>query len=878
MHDPVILIRGSRDKGKVKGVGMPAASPATLAQRALDLVPTDPRRARATAESVLAAPSADPQQQVIARRALGLATRELHDAASAAGHLRRAVALAERRGLDRLAAEARMSLALVLDDLGRQGEALRAIEEALAVLTGLPQARARMQQAIILHRMGRDADALAGYRAALTVFRRYGDGIWQARTLVNRGVVHAYQGNFALAQADLHNAAEFYHAEGNAFALAQVQHNLGFVFAQAGDVPAALEWYDQAEGYWRRNGSPAAVLTDRAELLLSASLLPEAAEIAAAAVEASRKARLAAPLAQARLLLARVALAAGNPAEAARSARAARRAYIRQGRTNWAELARYAEVLARPTHRKVRSAAAALEATGWTVPQWDAWLDAAQLAIQAGDLNAAREDLERARGAHKRGAGRQRARAWHVEAQLRLAGGDRSGAKRAAATGLREVDAYRASLGATELRIRGTSVGAELATLRLRMALEEGRPAEALTWAERARANALRLPPTKPPAAEIAAPLAELRRVAAELSAVPTDQRRAARLLRRQRVLEEQIRGAIWRTPGSGLVEPAVPLAELAAALGDRALVEILNVDGELHALVVVDGRVRHRPLGPLAAIADEVHALRFALRRLVLGQGNRRSAQGALAHAVHRLNETLLDPLSDWLGERGLVLAPTGVLHALPWALLPGCAGRALTVTPAATLWHRAATAPSVDGPTVLVAGPQPPQAPAEVETLAALMPGVSVLSGARSRTRSVLDALDGARIGHLATHGEFRADNPLFSHLLMADGPLTVHDLSTMERAPELLVLSACDTGLSAVHPGDELMGLSAALLGLGTRTIIATIGPVDDEVTGEFMIDVYRRLGSGAAPAVALAEAQAAATEEARTTTHSFVCLGA
>jgi tetratricopeptide (TPR) repeat protein len=676
----------------------------------------------------------------------------------------------------------------------------------------------------------------------------------------------------------MRTAAEFFAAEGHAAALATVHHNLGFVFAQAGDVPTALHWYGRADDYYRRNGSPGVVLADRAEVLFSASLLPEAAEVAAAAVEASAKARVPGALAQARLLQARIALAAGDPSEAARAARSARRAFIRQSRTAWAELARYVEVSARPTHRKARVAAAALESTGWTVPRWDAWLDAAELAIRAGDLDAARVDLDRAQGARKRGAGRQRARAWHVVAQLRLANGDRSGAKRAAATGLREVDAYRASLGATELRIRGTSVAAELATLRLRMALQEGRPAEALTWAERARASALRMPPTKPAATEIAAPLAELRRVAAELSAVPTDQRRAAHLLRRQRVLEEQIRRATWRTPGSGLVEPTVPLADLATALDDRALVEILNVDGDLHALLVIDGRVRHRALGPLAAIADEVHALRFALRRLVLGQGNRRSAQGALAHAVHRLNETLLVPLSDALGERGLVLAPTGVLHALPWALLPSCAGRALTVTPAATLWHRAATAPSVDGPIVLVAGPQPPQAPAEVETLAALMPGVTVLSGVRSRTRSVLEALDGARIGHIATHGEFRADNPLFSHLLMADGPLTVHDLSTMERAPELLVLSACDTGLSAVHPGDELMGLSAALLGLGTRTIIATIGPVDDEVTGAFMIDVYRRLGAGAAPAVALAQAQAAATEEARTTTHSFVCLGA
>ena len=52
------------------------------------------------------------------------------------------------------------------------------------------------------------------------------------------------------------------------------------------------------------------------------------------------------------------------------------------------------------------------------------------------------------------------------------------------------------------------------------------------------------------------------------------------------------------------------------------------------------------------------------------------------------------------------------------------------------------------------------------------------------------------------------------------VADGPLTVYDLEAMARPPGWIVLSVCDTGCSEVHPGDELMGTSAALLSLGTR----------------------------------------------------------
>jgi CHAT domain-containing protein len=129
-----------------------------------------------------------------------------------------------------------------------------------------------------------------------------------------------------------------------------------------------------------------------------------------------------------------------------------------------------------------------------------------------------------------------------------------------------------------------------------------------------------------------------------------------------------------------------------------------------------------------------------------------------------------------------------------------------------------------------------------------------------------------------HIATHGEFRADNPLFSYLQLVDGPLTVYDLSALRRPPPLLVLSACDTGLSAVHPGDELQGLSAALLGLGTRSVVASLGPVDDGATRKLMLDFHKRLQTGVGAATALAAAQSALDPAYHTTGSSFICLGA
>jgi CHAT domain-containing protein len=86
-------------------------------------------------------------------------------------------------------------------------------------------------------------------------------------------------------------------------------------------------------------------------------------------------------------------------------------------------------------------------------------------------------------------------------------------------------------------------------------------------------------------------------------------------------------------------------------------------------------------------------------------------------------------------------------------------------------------------------------------------------------------------------------------------------------------LIVLSACDLALSDRHPGDELLGIAAALLGIGTRTIVASVAPIPDATAERIMIAFHRELAGGASPAAALASAQADLQDAA-----AFVCLGA
>ncbi|WP_433208162.1 CHAT domain-containing protein [Dactylosporangium sp. CS-047395] len=857
-----------------------------LAQRLLPIVMADPGKAKHLAEAALqdARRDGDAGSEAVALRALGLVARARHDAGGAARHLRASMTVARRHGLKTHEAEARMSHALILDDLGRTNAALKEIDRAVAELHGHRRARAIMQRALILWRLGFDLQAMELYRWALRAFRESGDQVWEARTLTNRGVLHGFRGNLKQAEADLRAAQALYNRLGMNTAAAQVEHNLGFVAAQAGDVPTALARYDRAHDRLWSTGVDAVSLLDRADLLLSVRLLPEADAAIRAAIDACTDGHLDSVLGQAYLTLARHGLAAGTPAESKTAAAAARRVFHRQGRSVWSARARVTELAAvvalgkanRGTLRDLRTVAAHLLEAGWLQPGWDALLDAAQLAVDLGELYTARELLTEAGGAAKLGPAPLRVRWWHIRARVELAAGAVAESVRAANAGLRQADAYRASLGATELRVRGSAETAALAGLRLRLALQHGGPASALAWAQRCRAAALSLPPTHPSTDPVVARhLTELRRINGELAAAPTGPQRTSRLLRRQRVLEAEIRRRSWRAPGSSPHAVDLSIPALADALGERVLVELLDIDGRLHALVVRGRKVTHRIVGEIAAVRAELESLRFALHNQVLGHA---AGGERLERRAEVLDRLVLGPLADMLGDGPLVLVPTGALHALPWRVLPRLRGRSLTVAPSASMWLRCATASTVDGKLVLVGAHSAEQAADEVREIAADRPGATVLAGDRARSEATLQALDGAAVGHIAAHGEFRVDNPLFSFLMLADGPLTVYDLTALQRPPALLVLSGCDTGLTAVHPGDELMGLVAALLNMGTATVIASTGPVDDGATRRLMRDFYGSLATGLGPAAALAAAQSRASEGDRASAESFVCFGA
>jgi CHAT domain-containing protein len=142
------------------------------------------------------------------------------------------------------------------------------------------------------------------------------------------------------------------------------------------------------------------------------------------------------------------------------------------------------------------------------------------------------------------------------------------------------------------------------------------------------------------------------------------------------------------------------------------------------------------------------------------------------------------------------------------------------------------------------------------------------------------VITAIDGASLAHIAAHGKLRVDNPMFSELRLADGPLTIYDFERLERAPYRLVLSACDSGRVAAVGTDELLGLATTVLGLGSAGVVSSITVVNDAATVAVMESIHTSLEAGAdlAHAMLASRQQALDSPLELATAASFIGLGA
>ena len=484
--------------------------------------------------------------------------------------------------------------------------------------------------------------------------------------------------------------------------------------------------------------------------------------------------------------------------------------------------------------------------------------------------------LEEAAAFRSAPTGPTRALGWLAVARRRDTAGDVGGVLRACERGLRALDAHQATLGSLELRAGSAGHGADLAELGTRAAVTSGDSRQLLRWSERWRATALATPAgrtghdpqTRADLVALRAQRLRLEEARATGSLTDALEARAARL-------EQQVRRRLLQERGTGETAQVLDVRSLLEALtaDDTVLVELAELDGVLHALVAGSGRVRHRVVGDAAAAAAAVDFSLFTLRQAARG----RRAQLEVAGA--RLERALLGAALDGLGEQRVVVCAPAALQGVPWGLLPSLAHRPVTGTPSARLWLRARASTPADDRRVMLVGPGLGSGGAEVPAVAAEDPRAEVLDGEAATVSAALAALDGVALAHVAAHGRFREDSPLFSSLTLADGPLLVHDLQGLGRPPHRVVLSACESGVMQPVGDQELLGLAAALLSMGTAGVVSSLAEVDDAATVDVMVALHARLrqGGGLGDAMLAAREAAAGDSVLAATAASFTVLG-
>ncbi|MEU6142038.1 CHAT domain-containing protein, partial [Streptomyces sp. NPDC047081] len=473
---------------------------------------------------------------------------------------------------------------------------------------------------------------------------------------------------------------------------------------------------------------------------------------------------------------------------------------------------------------------------------------------------------------------------WAAQALRARAAGSGRGVLEACRRGLDVLDDHRMTLGASELRARATARGAELAALAQQSSLDSGEPRRLLMWSERWRATVLSAPPTRPPAdPALLGSLTAFREIAARAAEARSDGRPIPALEREQRRLEREIRSRTLHIQGGAPgAEDRFDVGRLLASLGEVRLVELAVLDGRVQVLLCAGGRVRRFEAGLLADAEVEAEHVQAGLRRLAHPGAE---ARLPLVEAMgRRLEELLLGPAAAHLGSGPVVVVPPGRLHRVPWALLPSLRDRVLSVSPSASSWLRAReTEPPPGNRHVLVRGPGLATGGAEVPELAGLYGGPAVptlLEHEDAGVPRVLEEIDGATLAHIAAHGTFRADSPLFSSLRMADGPLIVHDFERLDRSPYRIILSSCDTARLASVGADELLGLVTALLPLGTAGVVASSAPVNDHAVVPLMLALHKGLSAGLSLAEALRDARTALPGDAlhQATGWAFTAFGA
>ena len=303
----------------------------------------------------------------------------------------------------------------------------------------------------------------------------------------------------------------------------------------------------------------------------------------------------------------------------------------------------------------------------------------------------------------------------------------------------------------------------------------------------------------------------------------------------------------------------------------DEVLVEYYTIGDRLQAFVIGHNSFDViADITTMSAVRASLKGLTFQLSKFHLHssyvQTHAERLLAATQYHLRQLYDQLIQPIQDKLSGRSIVFIPHNVLHYLPFqALFDGTTyliDRYDVVRAASTSVLKICREKKIqktEQDLVLASADEmTPYINEEVEMLRKLLPKGLFFVGSEAREDKLRRYGQSAGKLHIAAHGVFRADNPMFSSIKLGDSWLNLFDIFNLQLGNELTVLSACETGMSAVWEGDELLGLARGFLYAGTPSLVVSLWTVNDRSTAQLMRHFYEGLQNGLSKAHALKEA--------------------
>ena len=749
----------------------------------------------------------------------------------------------------------------------------------------------------IFHRQDHFQEAIALYQRATAVFEQQGQVLDTAIVLRNLGVCYISLNQFSEALKTYSKARDFCARQHAPLLLAEVEYNVAYLYFLRGEYARAISSYEITRELCVQAGDPyhrALCDLDQSEIYLELNMSRDGARLAESARAGFQKLKMRYEIAKATAFIGLAANQLGDRARALKIFAKARKLFVDERNQLWpavldlyravvlfddgedesaAELCQAAlDVF---VANSIRSRAAVCE------------ILLARLALRSAEFNIAQEYCHSA--IERLETLEAPAIACHAylsmgEAQERLL--DFEGARTSYETASSILEELRSELVQEDSKIAflkdKLAIYENLVALILRKQPNQDDKKRAFDQIERAKSRSLaellavRVEPPDSTAGSVGIDAVSdlhdqlnwtthlLERD--QMQSEPSSATHAKRLREKVRVLKGKLADALMEAKFRG---ERVPVTESGGTLSledireslppETTVLEYYQCRDSFLACVLDRDRIEILEIAPVSRIRERLRLLQFQFSKFRLGQ----EYISLFAEPLYRAIETnlavlysdLIAPVRAHLRGTRLVIVPHGLLHQLPFHALTSD-GRALldefeiSYAPSASVlaWLLKKQPVSTSKSLVMgVADPLAPHIQREVEAVASDLPDATLLLGESATFESLRSFAPRVCKVHIAAHGYFCRENPMFSSIRLGDSSLTLIDVYQLTLSADLVALSGCGTGINVVLGGDELRGLVRGLLHAGAHSMLVSLWDVHDESTTEFMALFYRNLRS-------------------------------